>query len=310
MNPQNNQPKDKPKSTLSPELVALREEIHADTIELIGPLKASLELLLEGKSAWEEGLQECQVVKIKNTELQVRVEKVEEENRKLNHKINELEDKLLEGNIIFHGIPEQLWEPSNTTKEKVLSAISHTISGTDAEDCMAQAHQIPIKDVTRLGRYSAMHTRPCLVEFFHKGDAKSMLSYCKHLPKGVYKDKQYSDETEHECCKLQPILKAARQHESYKGKCKMEGSKLIIKGRNYTTKNLYQLPEEINGFKATSKTKGDVLGFFGELNPFSNLHSVPFTINGQKYHSSEQYIQHQKCVLFGDTLHERLVLAA
>ena len=73
----------------------------------------------------------------------------------------------------------------------------------------------------------------------------------------------------------------------------MEGPKLVIKGRNYTTKNLYQLPEEINGFKATSKTEGDVLGFFGELNPFSNFHPAPFTINGQKYHSSEQCIQHQ-----------------
>ena len=202
MNLQNSQPQDHPKIKLSLELIALREEICADTIELIGPLKASLELLLEVKNAWEEGLHECKIVKTKNTELQVRVEKVEEENRKLSHKINELEDKLLEGNIIFQRIPEQLWEPLNTTKKKVLSAISHTISGTDAEDRMAQARQIPVKDVTRLGHYSAMHTRPCLVEFCHKGDAEYLLSNRTHLPKGVYIDKQYSDETEHEHRKL------------------------------------------------------------------------------------------------------------
>ena len=88
----------------------------------------------------------------------------------------------------------------------------------------------------------------------------------------------------------------------------MDGPNLIIKGRNYISKNLYQLPEEINGFKATSKCEGNILGFFSELNPLSNFHPTPFTINGQKYHSSEQYIQHQKCVLFGDKLTEQLIL--
>ena len=66
----------------------------------------------------------------------------------------------------------------------------------------------------------------------------------------------------------------------------MDGLNLIIKGRNYTGKNLYQLPEEINSFKAPSKSEGNILGFFGELNPLSNFHPTPFTINGQKYHSS------------------------
>ena len=80
----------------------------------------------------------------------------------------------------------------------------------------------------------------------------------------------------------------------------MEGPILIIKGRNYTTKNLYQLPKEINGFTATSKCEGNVIGFLGELNLLSNFHPTPFTINGQRYHSSELYIQHQKCLLFGN----------
>ena len=305
MNPQKD-----PKTKLCPELAALKAEIRADTNKLIGLLKAGLELLLEVKGAREEGLRECQLVKEKNTELQARVERVKNENRKLSNKVNELEDKLLEGNIIFQGILEQLWEPSNTTKEKVLNAISHTISGDTVEDRMDQACKIPIKDVTRLGRYVAMRTRPVLVEFCHKGDVEYLLSNRTHLPKGVYVDKQYSAETERERRKLWPILKAAWQHENYKGKCRMDGPKLVIKGRNYSSKNLYQLPEEINGFRATSKSEGNVIGFFGELNPFSNFHHAPFVINGQKYHSSEQYIQHQKCVLFGDCSTEQLFLAA
>ena len=264
--------------------------------------------MLQIKEGWETSLKECQDIKCKNLELQHRIERIEEDNKRLNQKVHQLEDKLLEGNIIFQGIPEQLWEASEVTKEKVLTAVSHTISGTNQEDQTQQARMIPIKDVKRIGRYVAMKTCPVLVEFCHKADAEFLLSNRTHLPKGVYIDKQYSDETEHERWKLRPILKAAWQHENFKGKCKMEGPNLIIKGRNYTSKNLYQLPEEINGFKATSKCEGNILGFFRELNPLSNFHPTPFTINGQKYHSSEQYMQHQKCVLFGDKSMEQLIL--
>ena len=265
-------------------------------------------MLLQIKEAWETRLKECQEIKCKNMELQHHIEKIEEDNKRLTSKVHQLEDRLLEGNIIFQGIPEQLWEASEVTKEKVVTAVSHTISGTSQEDQMQQARMIPIKDVQRIGRYIVMKTRPVLVEFCHKADAEFLLSNRSHLPKGVYIDKQYSDETECERRKLRPILKAARQHENYKGKCNMQGPILIIKGRNYTTKNLYQLPKEINGFKATSKCEGNILGFFGELNPLSNYHPTPFTINGKRYHSSEQYIQHQKCLLFGDKQTEQLIL--
>ena len=82
----------------------------------------------------------------------------------------------------------------------------------------------------------------------------------------------------------------------------MDGPTLIINGRNYTSKNLHLLPLEINGYSATSKTDpvNNVIGFFGELNPLSNFHPAPFTINGMTYQSSEQFIQHQKSVFFGD----------
>ena len=80
----------------------------------------------------------------------------------------------------------------------------------------------------------------------------------------------------------------------------MEGMKLVIKGKKYDSSNLHLLPDDINGFRATSKvdTEENVLGFFGELNPLSNFHPVNFNINRVSYHSSEQYIQHQKSVMF------------
>ena len=269
---------------------------------LITLLKASIDALLQIKQAWEEGIKECRTLQQLNIKLSTRIEKVEGDNKQLQDRVRHLEDKLLEGNVIMQGIPDTLWEPWESTKEKVLSAISHTISGNAHEDKMEQAHRIPIKDVQRKGKFTTLRTRPVLVEFYHKSDTEFLLCNRSHLPKGVYIDKQYSKDTERIRRKLRPILTAARKSENYKGKCHMDGSTLIIKGRNYTLNNLHSLPSEINGFRATSKTdhEKNVIGFFGELNPLSNFHPAPFKINGQTYHSSEQYIQYQKCLVFGD----------
>ena len=90
----------------------------------------------------------------------------------------------------------------------------------------------------------------------------------------------------------------------------MEGPNLIIKGRNYSSKNLHLLPDEINGYHATSRIDENekVIGFFRELNPLSNFHLTQFSINGITYHSSEQFIQHQKIVMFGDQSTEKMIL--
>ena len=201
------------------------------------------------------GMPECNNLRNENTELHARINKVEKDNCILNNRICQLEDKLLEGNIIFQGVLDSIWEPMETMKEKILTAISHTISGDSQEAKMDQAQKSPIKEVTRIGRFSAMRKRPVLVEFHYKSDAIYLLSNKTHLPKGVYVDKQYSKHTEREHRKLCPILCAARKSENYKGKCQMDGATLVIKGRNSTSANLHQLPLEINGYMATSITK-------------------------------------------------------
>ena len=41
--------------------------------------------------------------------------------------------------------------------------------------------------------------------------------------------------------------------------------------------------------------------FSRELSPYSNFHPCNFVIDDQTYHSSEQYIQYQKALTFGDS---------
>ena len=204
---------------------------------LIILLKASINALLQIKHAWEDGIKECRTLQQLNATLTIRIEMVEDDNKQLQDRVQHLEDKLLEGNVIIQGIPDTLWEPSESTKEKVLLAISHTISCTSYEDKMEQARRIPTKDVQRKGKFTTLRTRPVLMEFYHKSDAEFLISNRSHLPKGVYVDKQYSEDTERIRRKLRPILTAARKSENYKGKCQMDGSTLVIKGRNYTLKN-------------------------------------------------------------------------
>ena len=120
------------------------------------------------------------------------------------------------------------------------------------------------------------------------------------LKKGVYLDREYSEETENNRCILCPILKATRGLEDYKKKCKMEGDNLIIKGKTYTVDNLSNLPEEINGYNLTCKQDQHSIGFFGELNPMSNFHHCEFQVDTIKYHSTEQFIQLQKAKFVRD----------
>ena len=125
-----------------------------------------------------------------------------------------------------------------------------------------------------------------------------MLQNKKKLPRGIFTDKEYSVEVERERRKLRPILQRAKQLTEYKNKSKMEGDKLIIKGKSYSSSSLHLLPELLTGYNISSKNTEKY--FFGELNPLSNFHRAPFTQDGILFHSSEQWIQYQKAKLFHD----------
>ena len=161
--------------------------------------------------------------------------------------------------------------------------------------------KISIKNVRCVGEYSAKRTRPISIEFVNKASADFLFENKKKLPKGLYVDREYNAEVEKERRILRPILRKAKQLDDFKNKSKLEGNQLVIKGHNYTTKNIHQLPEELSGFQSTSKTNSSSIGFFGELNVFSNFHPATFNLHGVSFHSSEQYIQYQKAKVFADT---------
>lgn len=137
----------------------------------------------------------------------------------------------------------------------------------------------------------------------HRQDVDLVLANKKKFSRGVFVDKQYSDETELERRRLRPVLRAARHLEEYRGMCKMEGTVIMIKGKKYSWSNLHEPPQNLS-------THSTHYGFFGELNPLSNFHPAPFKHNGQTVTSSEQLIQATKASFCGDHETREKILSA
>ena len=158
--------------------------------------------------------------------------------------------------------------------------LSYTVSKPTPEEQLNVASNIPIVSSERLGCYSENRNRPISITFENKSDSDLLLKWKKKLPDGIFVDREYCSETEKERQFLRPVLKEARNSEEFRGKCKMDGSTLVLQGKKFTRDNIHQLPEKLSGFNCTSKSNKDIICYFGELNPFSNFHLCTFEVAG------------------------------
>ena len=294
MEPNNNQ-NSKPTGAgvdLNPELRELKRQLFEGFEQMIEPLKRDIEDLKTDRDNRNAALNvETLSRKLKNND---------ERHRKLESRLCQIEDQLLERNLIFQGIVETEFEDRSDIKVQVIKAIAPTMDGEDEEEQKKNAGNSSIETVEWLGKYNPQGTWPVKVKFGNKSDVDHLLKNKKKLPKDVYIDKEYSKATEKERRLLRPILKAARKIGKYKIKCRMEGSHIMIDGKHYHRYNVHTLPGELNTFDATSTSNSDTLGFFGELQPFSNFHPCQFRCDGEEFNSSEQYIQWKKAAFFKD----------
>ena len=82
----------------------------------------------------------------------------------------------------------------------------------------------------------------------------------------------------------------------------------MINRVNYGIQDIPRLPPELATYKAAQKEEENYIAFHGELSPNSNLHRCKFTVNNHTNHSSEQWIQFQKVMLFGDSFTANQIL--
>ena len=278
----------------------IQSSVNTAIDEKLKPIQQSIDQLLETKEENEKFREDVTKLVKENKTITNRCVHIEKENKKLKDRLNDLENKLLDCSIIVHGITEEVDETNAERREKLIVMMARTIRRQTMDECIEVVRNVPIKSTQHLGRFVANRNRPISVTFENKSDADHLFENKTKLGKGIFADHEYCQETERERQYLRLILKQCRHLDDYKGVCKMEGTTLKIKGKHYTRENLHQLPEEISAFASTSKSNDNTLGFFGELNPLSNFHVCFFEWNGIRFHSSEQFIQYQKAMLFKD----------
>ena len=96
-------------------------------------------------------------------------------------------------------------------------------------------------------------------------------------------------------------MRLAKSQIEYREKGRLDSDSLLINGTRYTIDDLDRLPPDIAAHKAAEKMNETHIVFSRELSPYSNFHPFSFVIDDQTYHSSEQYIQYQKALTFGDS---------
>ena len=207
---------------------------------------------------------------------------------------------MLENCVVLTGLNEEKWEVKIPRRNLIDKELASILPGEDDEEKLTKAKAIQIVNTERIGHYNPMKGRPIAIKFAFKSDADWILSCKKNLKMGIFINKRYSEETEYEQRCLRPILSAARKLDEYRGKCKLEGTDIIIKGKKYNWNNLHELPQNLNTHTVSSRQDASHYGFFGELNPLSNFYLAPFIHEGIHYSTSEQYIQARKADFCGD----------
>ena len=200
-----------------------------------------------------------------------------------------------------HDIPEGPYEQYGITKLRVQEMIAVMIDSGDREDDLIKAKEIDITSCNRVGRYKHNVARPISVTFATRDNKEAFLSGKRKLPSGVFANDELSPHVKKRRDRLLPIYHLAKSLPEYRDKCRLTGDKLVINGTSYRIEDIPKLPPDLAAFKSSEKSNDTHLVFAGELSPYSNFHPSPFIINGQTYHSSEQWVQYQKALMFGDS---------
>ena len=286
---------------LPPDLKLLYDSISQKLDERLDPLESQVNILFDGESSLPKHVEDVAHVKYKQSIMEARLNMVERENVELKQKLTKIEDMILENSVIVSGLSENNWEEAESRCELLNTELAKILPGETPEVKLSNAKALQIEKTERIGRYNPTKGRPVAIKFAYKKDADWLIASRKKLTKGIYVQRQYCEKTEYERRRLRPILSAARKLEEYKGKCQMEGTDLIIKGKCYNWSNLQDLPENISTASVSSRQDATHYGYFSELNPLSNFFPASFKFEGVQYHSSEQYIQCCKAKFCGDT---------
>ena len=270
---------------LSPELKELEKRLNTSMLininkciaEALQPIKDSIEKIVNSSAQIDSHDNEIKCLNIENSALKTQVSELRNNMESIKSKLNQLENRSLECNLIFRGVEESLNETEDVLKDKIHRIILETFNYHDKQSRLSTVRCCIIRRCKQLGRPNPHRPCPISAEFESKKDVDAILEYKYYLTKGVFVDKEYCADTERKRRILRPILRAAKMKPDLKFKSHMEFDRLVIDGKRYGTDDLDKLPQTISPINVSTKSNDKVVSFFGELCPHTN--SIQLTLS-------------------------------
>ena len=191
---------------------------------------------------------------------------------------------------------------------RVIDVIAEALKPIECSNAMNRAEQVAIAKCKRVGRYQMNYNRLISITFQQKEDKDLLMSNKQNLPSGIYTNDEYPIHVKQTRNRLRPILRLAKSLPDYRDNSKMVGDKLLINGVKYGLDDIHRLPMGLEVYCAAEKSDNDTIAFHGELSPLSKFHRSRFMIDNHIFHSTEWWIQYQKCLMFGDSYMASLIL--
>ena len=107
---------------------------------------------------------------------------------------------------------------------------------------------------------------------------------------------------------LLPFLKAAKQ---LKMQAFLNVDNLVIEGNTYEIENLHDVPDSLKFMANCYKQDIQTVAFYGSRSHLSNFYLTSFSDEFRnEFHSTEQYLQYHKALLFHDEIVATKILNA
>ena len=181
---------------LTPELELLEKKLNftmaANMKAFFDPIQTAIYKILHSSNIIENQQHRIEYLTMENCKLKSQVFNLRGEVHDFKGRMNSVENKALENNLIFHGIPDSENEYPNQLIDKLQRNFADTIDIYDDEIRLQRARAIQIAQCKRLGSYQENRSRPIRVEFVYKWDADELFENCFYLSRGIYINREFN----------------------------------------------------------------------------------------------------------------------
>ena len=158
---------------LSPELKELEKRLNVSKlininkciVEALKPIKDSTDKIINSSSLIDRQEIEIKRISAENCSLKTQICELRDDVDVIHQKLNSLENKSLESNLIFRGIEEQFNETEDTLRDMIYHHIANTFNYQALHNRMSAGRSCAIRRCRRLGRTTPGRPRPISVEF-------------------------------------------------------------------------------------------------------------------------------------------------